>query len=71
MPSTDRRTAARALLAVVLVAAVGLTACGRKGPLEAPPSAAAAAAANPADPDAPKDPGIQPPDKRFVLDPLL
>ncbi len=35
---TDRRFA-RLALAGLLVAALGLSACGRKGPLDAPPSA--------------------------------
>ena len=65
----DRRTLSRALVVGVLVAAFGLTACGRKGPLEAP--AAAANAAYPGQPAAAKDTGISKPDKPFILDPLL
>jgi predicted small lipoprotein YifL len=55
-------------LVLVLVAAASLSACGRKGPLEAPPGAAVAgdAAATQADPNA-----IPRPDKPFILDPLL
>ena len=61
----DRRILSRALIAGVLIAAVGLTACGRKGPLEAPLAAAKA------DPNAPQDIGPTKPDKPFILDPLL
>ena len=70
MASDDRRLFSRALIAGVLIAAVGLTACGRKGPLEAPPSAAATAGPS-ADGKPPPDPGITKPDRPFVLDPLL
>ena len=54
-------------LVLGLVAAVGLSACGRKGPLEAPLSATAAADATAETVGAasPK------PDKDFILDPLL
>jgi predicted small lipoprotein YifL len=49
-----------------LVAAVSLSACGRKGPLEAPPAATATAT------DASAEEGKPPkPDKDFILDPLL
>ena len=67
MAPVDRRILSRALIAGVLIAAVGLTACGRKGPLEAPLPPAAAKV----DPNAPQDPGITKPDKPFILDPLL
>ena len=51
-------------LVLALVAATALSACGRKGPLEAPPGAAVAdPAADPATP--PK------PDKPFIGDVLL
>ena len=63
----DRRFVSRALIAGALVATLGLTACGRKGPL-APPPAATAKAADPGKPNAPKDHG---PTKPFILDPLL
>jgi len=63
----DSRFFVRAMIAGVLVAAVGLTACVRRGPLEAPP----AAAANAPDPAAQQDPGIEKPDRPFILDPLL
>jgi len=68
--SDDHRLISRALIAGVLVAAVGLTACGRKGPLEPPPSAAVKATPS-ADGKPPPDPGITKPDRPFVLDPLL
>jgi predicted small lipoprotein YifL len=62
----DRRVILRAALAAVLISAVGLSACGRKGPLEPPPSAAA----TDQDPDAnPNDAGK--PDRGFPLDFLL
>lgn len=74
----------RAVTALALCAALGLAACGRKGELERPPSAAAAgdAVTAPAPPDAGPPPtwsdpaqGNQsstPPRRRtFVLDPLL
>jgi predicted small lipoprotein YifL len=55
-------------VAVALVAAIALSACGRKGPLEAPPGATVTdpTAASTADPTA-----IPRPDKPFILDPLL
>ena len=65
--SGDRRVIVRAALAAVLVSAVGLSACGRKGPLEPPPSAAA----TPADGsgESPQDAGKS--DAPFILDGLL
>jgi predicted small lipoprotein YifL len=66
----DRRILSRALIAGVLVAAVGLTACGRKGPLEPPPTASVAPA-DPTDPNTPPDSGAGKPDKPFFLDFLL
>jgi predicted small lipoprotein YifL len=62
----DRRFLSMALV-LGLAAAVGLSACGRKGPLEAPPSAVAAAEAG-ADTGEATPPK---PDKDFILDPLL
>jgi predicted small lipoprotein YifL len=59
----------RLALAGLLVAAVGLAGCGRKGALEAPPSATVAAA--PADAAAPPAGAVPKPDKPFVLDGLL
>jgi len=63
------RLISRALVAGLVVAAVGLSACGRKGALE-PPAATAKAAVS-EDPDAPKDSGPEKPDRPFILDPLL
>jgi len=73
------RLSVRFALAVLVAAALGLSACGRKGPLDPPPSAAvppppaasaadasgAPATANPAAPPAPSQ------KKSFFLDPLL
>ena len=66
----DRSTMVRVALVAVLVAAFGLSACGRRGPLEAPPNARAVtndenAAAVAQDPKAGK------PNGSFILDPLL
>ena len=62
MAPNDRRVIFRAALAAVLISTVGLSACGRKGPLEAPPSAAVTE-----DPDGnPNDAGK--PDRGFPLD---
>ena len=53
------------LLVVLLASAMGLSACGRKGPLERPPGAKAA--------DAQAASGASPsrPDRPFILDRLL
>jgi predicted small lipoprotein YifL len=59
----------RLALAGLVVAAIGLAGCGRKGALEAPPAATLEAA--PADAAAPKSGAIPKPDKPFVLDGLL
>jgi predicted small lipoprotein YifL len=59
----------RLALAGLLVAAIGLAGCGRKGALEAPPAATVEAA--PADTAAPPAGTIPKPDKPFVLDGLL
>jgi len=64
----NRRFLSRAVVVGLLAAAVGLSGCGRKGALEAPPGMAVKAATvgePPADTTTPK------PDKHFVLDPLL
>jgi predicted small lipoprotein YifL len=58
------RVALTPVLAALLVASIGLTACGRKGPLERPPAAKTAdgaPAANPSDK----------PNRPFILDRLL
>ena len=66
MALNGRRVIFRGALAAVLISAVGLSACGRKGPLEPPPKA---------DVTTP-EPGENPneankPNKRFPLDFLL
>lgn len=66
MAPNDRRIILRAALAAVLISAVGLSACGRKGPLELPPKADVTTP----DPNAhPADAGK--PDRKFPLDFLL
>ncbi|MFQ5625304.1 MAG: lipoprotein [Methyloligellaceae bacterium] len=59
------RSALTSLLVALLVSAIGLSACGRKGPLERPPAAKAA--------DAQAAGGGTPsaPDRPFILDRLL
>lgn len=66
MAPNDRRVILRAALAAVLMSAVGLSACGRKGPLEPPPKADVTS----------QDPGDSPaksgkPNRSFPLDFLL
>jgi predicted small lipoprotein YifL len=63
----NRGLLARIVVVGLVVAAVGLAGCGRKGALEAPPGMALKAA-NAGEP-APEDP--KKPDKKFVLDPLI
>ena len=66
MAPNDRRAILRAALAAVLISAVGLSACGRKGPLEPPPKADVTTQ----DPNAsPADAGK--PNRGFPLDFLL
>jgi predicted small lipoprotein YifL len=80
------RSFLRLALAGALVASLGLAACGRKGPLDPPPAAAAAAPAGdsraaPIGSESAKDnPGVGPhgqavapkgPNKRIPLDVLL
>jgi predicted small lipoprotein YifL len=67
--SLDYRILSHGLVVGLLVAAVGLAGCGRKGALEAPPSATVEAA--PADAAAPPAGAVPKPDKPFVLDGLL
>lgn len=55
-------------LALLLATAMGLTACGRKGPLERPPNAAKASASGGSGPDN-KD--SDRPQKPFILDRLI
>jgi predicted small lipoprotein YifL len=73
----DRSTGFRIALAGTIVAALALSACGRKGALEAPPHAKLTAdqplAKLPGDPP-PADqlpPKPKKPDRPFFLDPLL
>lgn len=73
----------RLALIGALAASLGLAACGRKGPLDPPPSAVSATGKqepanstlirSPFEKPADKTPGAanQVPDKPFVLDPLL
>ena len=63
----DRTIFCRALLIGVIAAAVGLSACGRKGALEPPPGAAVKTDQAGVKPDS----GPQKPDKPFFLDRLL
>ncbi|WP_421725625.1 LPS translocon maturation chaperone LptM [Bauldia sp.] len=65
MALIDRRMVYRATVAVVLVSAIGLSACGRKGALEPPPRAAVP---SDVDPGAPND---DEPDRPFILDKLI
>jgi len=65
--ANDNRIFARALLLGLIAAAIGLSACGRKGPLEPPPYAAAAAETG----DKTAETAPPKPDKDFILDPLL
>jgi predicted small lipoprotein YifL len=65
---SDRRRVFRAVLAVVLLSAVGLSACGRKGALEPPPSAQAT---QPNDSNASPNPKDQKPNRPFALDFLI
>jgi predicted small lipoprotein YifL len=62
----DRRFLSRALFAGLLVAAVGLAGCGRRGVLEPPPSAGVTTNGEKA-----PDTGPKKPDKPFFLDWLL
>ena len=59
------RSALTSLLVALVVSAIGLSACGRKGPLERPPAAKAA--------DSHAAGGASPskPDRPFILDRLL
>ena len=53
------------VLAVLVIAGLGLAACGRKGPLEAPPSQSRAQGAPAGETESGK------PDRPFILDGLL
>ncbi len=64
----DRKTVSRLLVAGLVIGAVGLAGCGRKGALEPPPGVAAAPATVDGQPPLETPPK---PDKPFFLDPLL
>jgi predicted small lipoprotein YifL len=64
----NRGLLARIVVVGLVVAAVGLAGCGRKGALEAPPGMAVKAATAGEQP-APDD--QKKPDRKFVLDPLI
>jgi predicted small lipoprotein YifL len=84
---TSNSVLARAGLIAALAGALALGACGRKGPLEAPPSANAVAAVPPQGEEpslgegdnrnfeerrsADTNPAGRPSQKNFILDPLL
>ncbi len=69
MAPVNRYLLSRAALIGLLAAAVGLSGCGRKGALEAPPGMAMKAAT--AGDVPPADAAPKKPDKPFLLDPLL
>ena len=62
----DRRVLSRALVIGLIAAAIGLSGCGRRGALEAPPGMAMESATAGEVPAAPTKPN-----KKFILDPLL
>ena len=78
-----RRSTALFRLAVAMTLATALAGCGRKGPLDLPPSATATPApaqppatgtgllTSPLGTGAPAQPQPAPPNRPFVLDPLL
>ena len=80
---SPRRSTALFRLAVAITLATALGACGRKGPLDLPPSAAAVPQPPPQQPtgtglltsplgtSAPAQPQPGPPNRPFVLDPML
>lgn len=67
------RTKSGITVALVIAAALGLSACGVKGPLEAPPEAKVAGDAKSADSADPGKNSEAPkkPHEGFILDPLL
>jgi len=73
----DRLSVRIALAVLVTAIALGLSACGRKGPLDPPPSAAvpppppAASAADASGAPATANPAPPTQKKSFLLDPLL
>ncbi|MCB1501120.1 MAG: lipoprotein [Bauldia sp.] len=66
MAAFDRRVILRAALAATLMSAVGLSACGRKGPLEPPPKADVTSTDTTDNPNQDNKP-----DRNFPLDFLL
>jgi len=68
--STDRPITFRVALGLTVVAALALSGCGRKGPLEAPPSAQAVTTDQSADTGTPPSGPVKP-KRHFFLDPLL
>ena len=62
-----RRSGLHLALALLLATAMGLSACGRKGPLERPPNAPRSQA----DASAPANPDSDRPQRPFVLDRLI
>jgi predicted small lipoprotein YifL len=62
----DRRVLSRVLVVGLIAATIGLSGCGRRGALEAPPGMAMKSATAGEVPAAPAKP-----DKKFILDPLL
>lgn len=66
----DRRFLMRAMVTGVLVAGLALSACGRRGALEAPPSAAAIDSDLVIEDPVEADKAGKP-DRSFILDPLL
>lgn len=73
MALTDRPIIYKGAIAVVIVAALAVSACGRKGSLLPPPSSTAvtsdAATDAEKNPETPK--GAKKPDRPFFLDPLI
>lgn len=71
MALIDRRIVFRAALAAVLISAVGLSACGRKGALEPPPGPKATLSEDGAQTEDGKKGKPAKPNRPFALDFLL
>lgn len=72
MALTDRPIIYKGAVAVIIVAALAVSACGRKGALQPPPSTAVtsdSATDEEKNPETPK--GAEKPDRPFFLDPLI
>jgi predicted small lipoprotein YifL len=68
----NHQAVARIAIAVTLVAALGVAGCGRKGPLEPPPSASLAGdTLYPGEPPPPPESTPKKPARPFFLDFLL